>query len=302
MAEHKKQHWVPRSYLKAWADPGTPSEQEPYTWVFPKEGGEGRRRAPSNLFTETDMYTIQMPDGSRDLTLEHGLSQLESEFARIRDEAIRNKFDLDEEDRVHLCAFSAAAQIRSRAQRNHIKQQWAGVLEDLEAMQEALRDATSEQRRAMRTIGPSRKTPSMGIDDVRRLAQSPLQEVLGPTIAAQLPILARMNMTILCTEEDPGFITSDAPCVWFDPEWHTRPFLFQAPGLAYKTIEVTLPIAPTSLLILTWADLGDGQLYMKIHPSIVDDLNRRTRGHADEHFVVKSNTTRPIWFELGTPP
>ena len=36
--EHKKQHWVPESYLTAWCDPGTPADQEPYVWRFSKDG------------------------------------------------------------------------------------------------------------------------------------------------------------------------------------------------------------------------------------------------------------------------
>lgn len=31
---HKKQHWVPRSYLKAWVDP----ENSPYVHIFNKDG------------------------------------------------------------------------------------------------------------------------------------------------------------------------------------------------------------------------------------------------------------------------
>ena len=81
---HKSQHWVPRSYLQAWVDPDTPAGHEPYVNVISRDGGEVRRRAPSNIFTETDLYTIQLPDGRRDLRLEHGLSQLETDFFEMR--------------------------------------------------------------------------------------------------------------------------------------------------------------------------------------------------------------------------
>src|SRR5262245_37854393 len=85
LVEHKRQHFVPQSYLKAWCDPTTPVGQEPYVWLFLKDGSEVRRKAPDNLFHETDLYTIRRDDGTRDLVLEHGLSQLESEFVSIRD-------------------------------------------------------------------------------------------------------------------------------------------------------------------------------------------------------------------------
>ena len=39
---------------------------------------------PSNLFTVTDIYTINRPDCERDLRLEHGFQDLEDKFTRIR--------------------------------------------------------------------------------------------------------------------------------------------------------------------------------------------------------------------------
>ncbi len=82
--KYKKQHYLPACYLKAWRDPVVPENQTPFVWIFDKSGRSGRRKAPENIFRETDMYTIHMPDGSRDLRLEHGLNQLESMFSSIR--------------------------------------------------------------------------------------------------------------------------------------------------------------------------------------------------------------------------
>ena len=72
MAKHKKQHFVPQCYLKAWCDPTTPVDQDPYVWRFRKDGSDPRRKAPENIFHETDLYTIHRPGGGRDLVLEHG--------------------------------------------------------------------------------------------------------------------------------------------------------------------------------------------------------------------------------------
>jgi hypothetical protein len=68
---HKAQHWIPRSYLQAWTEPDVPANHEPFVHVFSKDGDRHRRRAPSNIFTETDLYTIKQPGGGRDLRLEH---------------------------------------------------------------------------------------------------------------------------------------------------------------------------------------------------------------------------------------
>jgi hypothetical protein len=121
---HKKQHFVPASYLKAWCDLTCPPNQEPYVWIFDKDGNNGRRRAPVNIFTETDLYTIDKADGTRDLRLEKGLGELETRFSRIRTSKLNFYRELTLEEHVSLCAFVAAAQFRTQALRNHHAQQW----------------------------------------------------------------------------------------------------------------------------------------------------------------------------------
>lgn len=81
MTEHKRQHYIPSSYLKAWCDPSTPSGQTPYVWRFSKDGNQNNKEVPQKIFYETDMYTIYTQDGERDLTLEYNLSRVEGEFS-----------------------------------------------------------------------------------------------------------------------------------------------------------------------------------------------------------------------------
>ena len=56
---------------------------EPYVWVFEQYGSAGRRRAPSNLFTGSDIYTVQDADGFRDLRLEHALAAIENVLPKL---------------------------------------------------------------------------------------------------------------------------------------------------------------------------------------------------------------------------
>lgn len=178
--EHKKQHWVPQSYLAAWCDPDTPTDQEPFLWMFPKDGGPGRRKAPKNIFHETDMYTIKGPEGARDLSLEQGLSGLEGMFAEVRREKLEPRVELDAQDRLVICAFVAAAVGRTRKQREHMRSQWAGVLEDMEAIREAMQGKSPKERSDLARLmssGGSRAS-SLGYPEVKRLAEAPLQTTL----------------------------------------------------------------------------------------------------------------------------
>ena len=45
-----------------------------------------------------------------------------------------------------------------------------------------------------------------------------------------------MHMAILNTDDEVGFLTSDQPCVWFDPEAYKRPAMYRSIGLGYKSV------------------------------------------------------------------
>lgn len=78
-----KQHYVPRSYLAEWCDPKWPPEQAPYVWVFDKKTRKGKRKAPNNILTKTDMYTLEFDDGKKSYVIEETLSAIEGKYVDI---------------------------------------------------------------------------------------------------------------------------------------------------------------------------------------------------------------------------
>lgn len=298
--KNKKQHWIPQSYLQEWCDPDVPEGQSKYVWIFSIDGMMFKRKDPKNVFYETDMYTIHLPDGSRDLKIENGLAGLEGLFVQMRQNVIAKRHELSVSDRLIVLAMIAAFFSRTRQNRDHLKDQWGRVLELMEYMKKEIEGATPEQLEALSSIGPiSSESPKLDMNDVKKLAKEPLQNTLLSSISTQTELLFPMNLTFLCTKNDPGFITSDAPCVWFDPEAYKRPAMYRSPGLIYPSIEITLPISPNQLALLTWSKLNT---YIDVPDRTVDELNRRTRFYAEEYFVVKRNITKPIWFEYRQPP
>jgi hypothetical protein len=276
--------------LEAWCDPDLPPGYAPYLWRFPKDGGNGQRKAPHNIFAETDFYTIHLPDGQRDLSLEHGLGTLEENFCRIRKTRIDSREPLSTEEKAWFCAFIAAMHFRTRAQRNAFRQQWGRVLKMAEDLQQTLDAMTPEQLQQHRpptSLGETRG-PSLTIDGVKKLADQPIQHMLASIIEEDLPVLARMNLVIFTTEDDIGFVTSDHPGVWFDPRGGRRP-----PMLQSRTIEVSMPVSPNSLALLCWEDFPN---YKDMSLLEVDDANRLQQIGCDEYFVVRRNATKPAWF------
>ncbi|MGX9218954.1 DUF4238 domain-containing protein [Massilia varians] len=303
---HKKQHFVPQCYTKGWHDPSAPkgSTATPYVWVFNRDGSNPRRKAPVNLFTETDIYTITLPDGGRDLRLEHGFQDLEDKFTRVRNLKFNRRAWPTDEEMAWALAFVATAQARTAAHRNFHRDQWRGIRERMEAMQAAMDRAPSSQRAGMALPEPRGANGAtdrgLGIEDVLRIENQPIQAMIGPTIKSVLPALSRMHVAVLCTDDEIGFVTSDCPCVWFDPEAHKRPPLYRAPGLGSPTIEVTLPISPRQCLIISHEPELQGFVDLDLH--LVDELNRRHIHHCDRSFISSSEKAKPIWFETRPMP
>lgn len=298
MASHKKQHFVPQSYLKAWCDPVTSAHQRRSVWCFDKDGSNPQRVPPKKIFYETDLYTIRLPNGRRDLVLEHGLASLESAFVKIRDSTLAREREPTIEERVYLCAFLAAAHARTPIQRNHLGEQWGKVLEQMEHLKEWAETATPEQRRDASTLARG-SGPSFDYEDVKRMAEKPMGTWLMPQIIGAVPLLVRLDFAVVECAPDRNFITSDNPCVWFDPQWHTRPPFYQAPGLMYESIEITLPVSPRQVILL---NRQGREGYFAAGERATEEFNRRTRFQCSEYFVNNSNRTRPEWFDPRVEP
>jgi Protein of unknown function (DUF4238) len=156
-----------------------------------------------------------------------------------------------------------------------------------------------DRERFARTLAhPNNQEWGLNHDEVKRLAESPLQHTLRISISTQVALLSHMNLAILWTDDSLGFITSDAPCVWFDPDWHNQPAFYRAPSLASPTIEISLPLSPTHLLLISHSGPTG---YRKIPMQGLDEINRRTRFHAKDTFVVNHNESKPYWYDEGVP-
>lgn len=289
-SEHKSQHWVPRSYLAAWNDPEIPPGYEPYINLISKDGTECKRKSPYKTFCENDMYTVRRADGSRSLVLEHGLSQLEDAFARIRREYLDHWRIPPEICRIKLLVFLAAMKARSRRMRDYNKQFWGELLARGEEMEKEMRAKPPGYVPFPQM--PSRG-PSMNLDQVRELATNTMPRMLGPMITAELPFLEKMSAYILTTHEDIGFITSDTPVAWFDPDSQKKPAMWRNPSFSDPKLEITLPLSPRQCLVLARGPYS--LVYKEVQPGTVREINRRTLFYAEEYGVVRRAYFEPYW-------
>lgn len=308
--EAKKQHYVAKGYMEAWFDVNKAEHEHPFVWVFSKNAdeqwGPGKRRSPKKLFRETDMYTRIADNGDqRDISIETTLSKIEADFCLVRRKYIEPTAPLDGYAIAILAAFVAAAQSRTPRARENVIRQWTPVLTAMENLQTHMSSLPVEERnRAGRSMRSNGKQESMTIEDVKELVEAPLQSTVLSHVRVLMPLLAKLNLSIFCTKSSPGFIASDEPCVWYDPESYKRPPMHRGPALRYKSLEITLPLSPTRLLFWSHQDYPE---YFDLdqhdfNETLVNEINRRTCGFADKSVIVNKNEFRPIWAEHGKPP
>ena len=262
-------------------EPITPPEQAPAIFRISKVSKEVHRRSPANSFTETDRYTVHLLDGTRDLTVEHALGDIENEFQGVL-KTIRLKKPLTPPERAQICAFAGAMLGRSKQQGDWLLKQ---ELEHLEQIREL------ERTHNIEPVASQAKEEAI---------KNYHAQLVVNAIQIFTPALFEMNLTI-CTTDDPfGFITSDAPAVMYNPKIYGLGGFYGQPGLAQKDVEITLPLTPEHLALFTHKR-GDA-LYVPLDTVFTDEANRTTYFFCESEFVSRTGEVKDVWFEERDKP
>lgn len=278
--KNKNQHVIPNCYLKSWCDPRTPAGQSPYIWRISRDGTQKKNKSPEKSFRANNRYTITMPNGDRNLVIENTLSGIENQFVSVLGR-IRRREQLTPLDKARLCLFTAAMHTRATAMGEHWKEFHQGVHNQVVALEKK------------RNAPPAK---SLETADMVKHAHPYLVES-GVEVLA--PMLFGMPMSILVTEDELGFITSDNPCVRNVPNAHRLPPMLRHPSLSQPEIEISLPLTPQHMLFISHRVYP---LYVDVKQTTVDDANRLRWLDCTEEFVSWKGETRPYWLDPGKEP
>lgn len=294
--DFKKQHWIPKSYTLAWADPDVPANKGKRIHLYGNDGRYLRWEYPPNVFTSPELYTRTTREGSRDIQTEKDLSRIESDFARVKRRLFRRE-TLQNSDRAICAAFVTALRNRSPTMRDHYHGMWKEIVDSGERFERELKNAPpSIRRRTMHALrGPTGAAASRSftLDEARVVATAPFGESLRHYIRVETPILAQLKLSVLHTSDRPGFISSDNPVVWWLPGTdRSHPFL--RPGLGHRNIEITVPVSPEQCLLFTHSD---GSLHRDISAEMLDQVNMRTLASCREVFIANSPELTVDWLD-----
>ena len=266
--DKEQQHMIPSGYLSAWADPNCPPGNLGKVWVVQKADRSKKRKSPKNYFWEKDRYTLNDQGGVRNLTVENLLGYIETGFGEVA-KHLKARTPLTKRDREILAHFSAAMIVRT--------DNMVGMMKDtFQTLQSQAARIESEEN-----IEPS-------LSEALRVR---LPDVAGTSVAVGIKEYAKplmlMNLSILVTDDEAGFVTGDDPCSICVPGGRTS-------ALLNEQVEVALPLAPQHLAFYSWRMAP--RMYLALYSDQVERANARTLDYCKKEFVSWKGIVREEWF------
>jgi hypothetical protein len=220
MADKKKQHYIPRFYLKSFSLNDSGNAIRIFNLASSKfiPSGNLKNQAYKNYFY------------GRDLKIENALGILEGAAAKvIRNILAKNSvISKESQDYSTLLAFVISLSVRTPYQ-----------VEQLNEFTDKLVKVTLSKE--------SFALP--GLDNVRFVMTNPIQVSLS-SAALHLPLVLDLSLKVIINKTHEPFITSDHPVVLYNQFLEPRKKYGSNTGLACKGLEIFLPISPRHLLVL----------------------------------------------------
>lgn len=294
MAQPKKHHRVPKSYLAQFTDSAG------RLWVYDPRSDGPRDSIPLNEAVETDLYSVMAPDGTRDTRVETALAMLESDGAPVL-KAIASGAtalaSLQDQDRAAFAAFVASIYLRSDTLRQHFADFEGRVLtratelmishdgawETFARRQAADGKPISQELRA--------KTREFMADPSRyelHMRKDGTMTALA-TLDTVSQLMFRMHWTLIHAAPGETLVVSDNPVTLVIV--NDRP-TFMRGGLGSRDAEVTLPLSPSVALLMHWrSGLTDK---FQADRETTRHLNRMRAGFA-ERCIYADRRSDGIW-------
>jgi Protein of unknown function (DUF4238) len=257
MSDPKRQHWVPKVYLKYFAMPESQGSDKEMLWAFSRD-----KKSPATLLrpsvesvaVERFLYSPKDSDGSRDFKLEKKLAELEGTIGRLWPELTEMRIGLTDSVRKIIGLFVATLHLRHPERRKEMLK-----------LHGRLVDRVETQLRCFKKIPPTididingrmMTFKTEGFEDWKNKTADEHHRSFVDFVAQEgkwlAKILLKKRWSVIVAEE-PVFVTSDNPVILEGPLHRKKSFGFGTPGMT-----VTFPLSPKMLLHLDDRNGEDG--------------------------------------------
>jgi hypothetical protein len=283
----KRQHFIPRLHLQHFAG----SQPKGQLWTYDAIAAKAWSAIPAETAVQTHFYSAEKSDGTMDTRIEAFLSEMEGRAAPVYQDLLRGIIPKNSQARVDFAQFLALMYVRTPAMRRmaaeihgrEVQIRNYAYASDDRAF-EALTRRVEQEKGAL--IDPQVK------ERIYKAMCAPTgYEVIVPkeqtlhALAASdklAPILFKMKWCLVFADHG-FFITSDNPLVReVDPK--TRHPIYGDHGFLNKTAEVTFPLSPRVVLLLSWNEKArEHGILERPH---VDFVNRIRAAQSDRYLYA----------------
>jgi hypothetical protein len=236
MGKMKRNHWVPQSYLRAFA--ADPDKKEKI-WRFSKEEGDPELKSIAKVACRHYLYAPKDASGQRDYSFEVQLSRLEQWFGERPWELLLTEYlNLGDQTFRKMVSLLAAVMFlrnpRSLELSNNVHWQMVDILKELPELPQSF-----EHKGKTYAVDTSSWGQFKDGDD-EALKKNWIATVKQAGWLAELLMTMRWSMVV---SDTPGFITSDHPVTVVHPSLSFR-------GFNDPETFVIFPLSPYRLLVM----------------------------------------------------
>ena len=288
----KNHHFLPQCQL-AYFQKETGS-----VWQFDAKTGLFSTAGTRNMGAETKLYTVTLPDGTKDTSVETYFSEIEGDVSEVLKKIDAQDFALSNHERSILSSFASLQMWRTPQSRERIKQ-------SVEKLTKRMMSMTAYHDKAFEN---SVKRAGEKHPDLANLTPKELQEMRETFMKEDYDLVVpheyfitfmleglydiakhihEISWSFLVAPPGSQFLISDDPFFMYYPRTKETPF-YVGPGIKVAGTQITFPLTPrVCLLMLPGPYMSTVQ---HISKSAVREINIRTAGSA-RRFLYGANET-----------
>jgi len=271
----KRQHWVPKLYLRGFATPDTAGKDDPDVWLFHKEDGDPFRTSISNVAAGSFLYSSRSETGERDFDVEKRLGELENTIAPLWRKFANGFVSLEDLTLRKGISLFISTLFHRNPQR----------IDDHLTFLDKLKPQTGvTEARASRVTNEPNKTRRKVREGLTDGFVHTLLSESGPT-AEQL---IKKRWAVMVAKK-PLFATCDNPVMVLHDDSTLR-------GLGFFGGDILVPVSPTRMMILDDKH-SEGNNYYELHPETLGALHGITLRYS-LRFLISSRPSDEVLSEL----
>jgi hypothetical protein len=245
MGKAKRQHWVPRFYLKEFATPETKGTSKPQVWISSNKENVPAKVNVNDIAVKKYLYSPFTEDNERCWYTEDKLAGLESVISTVWPTIANDYVDLNQESiRKSIALFVATMILRHPKNLNDYK--------DIQSKLIAFYDNGPKDelgRPALKSVEINGEVREIDTSDWEKYSNPTdndymkfFTEIITTEATKIAKILMKKRWSIVFSEH-PVFITTDCPVITFNQEKE----IF---GLDTKGTFINFPLSPTRVLVM----------------------------------------------------